>query len=205
MATIKRIRYFDAESGRPPEQDKRAVHSEFLRNGHITRFDDQWVARNRRYLSHEQVAALTGRKLEDAGRTTHRRLNDVTRAIRFPEIIRHHTLDAAPHLGYCHVTAARTDFRTRKQVMWSFYLANFFSEIGAGDEGFFTRIDTRYSRMYFAVTVNKARNGNRLVLDRDSVRPDGLLFMTPDPQVAMKNVLMLGARSPELRKAIAAL
>lgn len=205
MASVKRIRYYDAESGKKPEPEARTLHSDFLRHGHITRYDDQWMARNRRYLSYEQVAAMTGRRLEEAGKITHRRLNNVHRGIRFPAMVRHQILEEAPHLGYCHVTAAKTEFRSDRQVTWSFYLANFFSEIGTEDSNFFSRISPGYSRMYFAVTTENTAAGKKTSVDRKSLRPDGLLFVTHDPGVAMKNMLMLGARSPELRRAIASL
>ena len=89
---------------------------------------------------------------ENAGRKTHQRLNSVHKQIRFPEIVFHKTLAQAPHLGYVHVTASKTDFAEYKDISWGFYIANFLAEITA-DEKFFNRISPGYSRMYFAVAM----------------------------------------------------
>ena len=148
------------------------------------------------------MAALTGRKLEAAADATHSRLNGFHQSIRFPKMVFHHLLNDRPHLGYCHVTAAKTSFDAERHVLWSFYFANFFAEL-SGAENFFENIDARYSRMYFAVAIN-ALPDQELAVDT-SVHRGGLLFQTHDPRVALKNVLMLGARSEEMRRIIKAI
>jgi hypothetical protein len=113
------------------------------------------------------------------------------------------TLADSPHLGYCHVTAARTHLARSRDVTWAFYFANFFSDLG--DEAhFFERIQTSYSRMYFAVAIQPGTEEGRMVVDRN-VRGNGLIFRTQDPKVALKNVLMLGARDEALRRIIRSL
>lgn len=124
------FRYYAAKSKGQALVPAKAIHTNFLRTGRINRQDD-WVAEERRYLTDEEVAERTGKRLEKAGRKTHQRLNGFHRKIRFPEIIFHKTLATAPHLGYVHVTASKADFADHKDVTWGFYIANFSAEIGA--------------------------------------------------------------------------
>ncbi|VVT09121.1 DUF6656 family protein [Hoeflea sp. EC-HK425] len=124
------FRYYAAKSKGQALVPAKAIHTNFLRTGRINRQDD-WVAEERRYLTEEEVAERTGKRLEKAGRKTHQRLNGFHRKIRFPEIIFHKTLATAPHLGYVHVTASKADFADHKDVTWGFYIANFSAEIGA--------------------------------------------------------------------------
>lgn len=114
-------------------------------------------------------------------------------------MIFHRVFDEIPHLGYCHVTTTSTSIEGRGLVHWSFYMANFSSEISEAYP-FFENIRRSHSRMYFAVAFKKAP-GETLQIDR-SLRKDGLLFRTHDPRQAMKNVLMLGARDDGLRASI---
>jgi hypothetical protein len=177
----------------------RTAHSEFLRTGRISRPRPLRAPDERRYITHDEVAEATGRKLESAGETTHARLNSFHRSITLPKIIFHRTLDGSPHLGYCHVTAARTSFSAENKVAWSFYIANFSSEIG-DEEGFFSRINPKGSRMYFAVAI-EGEAGAGAKVDR-RFRKNGLLFRTSDPREAMRNVLMLGAPDAAVREII---
>ena len=106
---MAKLRYFDA--GKPAEPEpaqpvSTTGYTEFLRTGRINRNRPHWLAEEREYLTHEQVAERTALKLRDAGEKTHDRLNNFHRSIRFPKLIFHHTLKDTPHLGYCHVTAA---------------------------------------------------------------------------------------------------
>ena len=55
--------------------------------------------------------------------------------------------------------------------------------------------------MYFAVAMQPDSERKRLEVNRE-VRGNGLLFRTHDPRIALKNVLMLGARSARLREII---
>jgi hypothetical protein len=198
-----RIRYYDASARKKAPARARNMHSEFLRTGRILRYEERWLPDEKRYMTHDEVADRTGRKLETAGYKTHSHLNNFHRSIQFPSMIFHKTLEDSPHLGYCHVTASKTSFDMRRQILWSFYFANFFAEIGGDKDGFFVEIDPRYSRMYFAIAMN-AVNGHSVEIDR-SVHKDGLLFRTHDPKVALKNVLTLGARTEEMRKLIMAM
>nr|WP_210333502.1 DUF6656 family protein [Rhizobium sp. ARZ01] len=175
-----------------------AAYTEYLRTGKLERRD--WGGTERRYLSYEEVSARTGKKLEKAGNVTHERINGFDRSIRFPKMIFHRTLSSMPHLGYCHITVSNTRFAQHDNVQWSFYMANFYSEIGEG-ERFFKAISPKFPRMYFAVATNPSEAEGRLEINR-SVGDDGVLFRTHDPKVAMKNVLLLGARNEELRKII---
>ncbi|MBU4528451.1 MAG: hypothetical protein KUA43_09710 [Hoeflea sp.] len=198
------FRYYATKpAGQVPAAAK-AVHTNFLRTGRIARAED-WHAEERRFLTHQEVAARTGMRLENAGRKTHQRLNTFHQKIRFPEVIFHKTLAQAPHLGYVHVTASKTDFAEYKDITWGFYIANFSAEITA-DEQFFKRISPGYSRMYFAVAMKAGEDGatRRPVLNRE-VRDNGVLFRTADPMTALRNVLMLGARNAELRKIVEAI
>ena len=191
---MAKLRYFDA--GKPADPEPAPVvpttgHSEFLRTGRINRNRPHWLAEEREYLSHEHVAERTALKLRDAGEKTHDRLTSF-----------HHTLKDTPHLGYCHVTAARTQFAQYEQVNWAFYIANFFARIGQ-EENFFEDISLKYSRMYFAVAVHpdKQAEDKKLTINRD-IRGNGVLFHTHDPQIAIRNVLLLGARNEQLRDII---
>jgi hypothetical protein len=199
---MAKLRYFDATEGsKSLGQQLIARHSEFLRTVRIVRRREHWLAEERRYLTHEEVAENTGRKLMAAGEKTHERINGFHRAIRFPKLIFHRTLEDSPHLGYCHVTASRTTFSRYQEVSWAFYIANFFSEIGENDN-FFQKIDMRQSRMYFAVAIRAGEeSAEKMVVDR-SIRPNGLLFRTHDPQIAIRNILLLGARNEQLREII---
>ncbi|TCL75879.1 DUF6656 family protein [Rhizobium sp. BK251] len=210
---MARLRYYDASNQVPPPAATAAtIHSEFLRTGKITRAKENELAGGRRYLSHEAVAELTGRKLRAAGEKTVERLNGFHDSIRFPKLIFHRTLRGSPHLGYCHVTAARTRFAQYEGVNWAFYIANFYAEIGDNDN-FFEQFNPKYSRMYFAVAMTPSEDSAeaeaesdapsrpKMVIDRN-IRGNGVLFHTHDPQVAIRNVLLLGARHEQLRDII---
>ncbi|MDP2120325.1 MAG: hypothetical protein Q8K28_10510 [Hoeflea sp.] len=199
------FRYYAAKAKGQAPVPAKAVYTNFLRTGRIARDAEDWVDEEQRFLTDAEVARRTGIRLENAGRTTHQRLNTFHARIRFPEIIFHKTLSQAPHLGYVHVTASTTDFADHKDVSWGFYIANFKAEITAEDR-FFQRIRPRTSRMYFAVAMKPADDGEprRQVINRD-VRGNGVLFQTTDPTTALKNVLMLGARTADLRKIVAAI
>lgn len=198
---MPKLRYYDATEEKKVEAGlPQAIHSEFLRTGKISRDGKRWLIEQRRYLSNEEVAEATGRKLDAAASTTHRRINRVHKDIRFPKLIYHRTLADSPHLGYCHVTASKTDFAKQTNVRWSFYIANFFAEIGNG-EHFFEHIRPNYQRMYFAIAIEPNKVEKKVVLDR-SMRPNGLLFRTQDPREAFRNVLMLGAKTHDMRDKI---
>lgn len=197
---MTKLRYYAKTEAKTREPAlPQAVHTEFLRTGRISRRKDDWLPDERRYLTYEEVAQKTGRKLEMAAERTHERINGFHRSIRFPKIVFHRTIEDSPHLGYCHVTAARTNFAKYADVKWSFYIANFFSEIG--DEEFFAKIEPQYSRMYFAVAMRPDKSVKAMTIDR-SIRDNGVLFRTHDPMEALKNVLKLGASTPALRAAI---
>jgi hypothetical protein len=195
------IRYYEASGQRSLMQAPggASAHSEFLRTGRISRAKPVWVPRSRQYLTHDEVAQATGRKLEAAGQLTYSRINGFHPSISLPKIIFHRTLDGSPHLGYCHVTAARTFFSREAAVNWSFYIANFFSLIGE-DDTFFARIEPQSGRMYFAVAI-EGEAGQNAKIDR-SYRKNGLLFQTSNPRDAMRNVLMLGAPDAAVREII---
>jgi hypothetical protein len=197
-----KFRYYDAVAHKRAAQPKSAVHTEFLRTGRIDR-NLAWSDSEKRYLTPLEVAARTGRRLETAGSVTHERINGFHRSIQFPKLIFHRTLARTPHLGYCHVTVANTRFAEFENVQWAFYIANFFAEIGDDDQ-FFEGISQRPGRMYFAVAISPTEEEGRLTIDR-KVRGNGVLFRTDDPKLAMKNVLMLGAKNEALRKIIHAL
>ena len=194
---MAKLRYYAAEKA-PTEAPKAAAHTEFLRTGRIDR--RRWAPNERRYLSYAEVAEQTGRKLTAAGETTHRRINGFHASIQLPRLIFHRTLANNPHLGYCHVTASKTRLAKAHEIAWSFYFANFFSDLG-GETRFFDRIQAGYSRMYFAVAIEPDVDDGRIVVNRN-VRGNGLIFRTQDPKVALKNILMLGARDDALRQII---
>lgn len=199
---MAKLRYFDTtQTTEEPESAAAAPHSEFLRTGKITRNRSHWLAAERRYLTHDEVAETTGRRLQTAGEKTHQHINGFHRAIQFPKMVFHRTLKDSPHLGYCHVTASRTKFAHYEDVSWAFYIANFYADIGDNDN-FFQHIDVQYSRMYFAVAIRPGEHtAERMTIDRN-VRGNGVLFRTHDPQVAIRNVLLLGARNEQLREII---
>lgn len=199
---MAKLRYYDATEKITAPAPKAAVHTEFLRTGRIDR-RRQWVPEQRRYLTYEEVAEKTGRKLTAVGEATHDRINNFHASIKFPRMIFHRTLTARPHLGYCHVTAATTRLAQSHDISWAFYFANFFSELG-DEPHFFDRIQTGYSRMYFAVAIEPDAEEGQMVINRN-VRGNGLIFRTQDPKVALKNVLMLGARDNALRRIIRSL
>ncbi|MFA1626717.1 DUF6656 family protein [Rhizobium mongolense] len=199
---MAKLRYFDAKGdARPQDMKPAAPHSEFLRTGKITRDRAHWLAEERRYLSYREVSEKTGRKLHTAGIKAHQQINGFHRTIQFPKMVFHRTLADSPHLGYCHVTAARTKFARYEEVSWAFYIANFYADIGDNDN-FFHHIDIKYSRMYFAVAIKPGEHTpEKMTIDR-SIRGNGVLFRTDDPQVAIRNVLLLGARNEQLREII---
>lgn len=198
------LRYFDSSRSKKTRLPA-AVHSEFLRTGRILRAQDTWIEEEKRYLTYQEVAAITGKRLERAGETTHERLNAFHRAIQFPKLIFHRTLATAPHLGYCHVTASKTKFAEYDDVTWGFYIANFLADIGTSGN-FFEHINPRQGRMYFAVAMAADKSGDKAKLSiNTAIRGNGLLFRTNDPKQAMKNVLMLGARNEQLRAIIRAI
>lgn len=198
---MAKLRYFDAKDETRPEEAPAAPHSEFLRTGKITRDRAHWLAEERRYLTHDEVAEKTGRKLQSAGNQAHQQINGFHRAIQFPKMVFHRTLSDSPHLGYCHVTASRTKFAHYEEVSWAFYIANFYADIGDNDN-FFHKINMQYSRMYFAVAIKPGEHtAEKMTIDR-SVRGNGVLFRTDDPQAAIRNVLLLGARNEQLREII---
>ena len=184
---------------------KQAIHSEFLRTGRIDRNRPNWSYTERRYLSYEEVADRTGKILAASGDRTHERLNGFHRSIQFPKLVFHRTLAGTPHLGYCHVTASKSNFAEFDDIKWAFYIANFFADIGVEDLKF-ERVNMRAERMYFAVAVEREGEGEerKLTINR-KVRGNGLLFRTDDPKTALKNVLLLGAKNDVLRKVIRAL
>ncbi len=194
------LRYFETEMRTRVLQPK---ESEFLRTGRIDRNRPNWDFVQKRYLSYEEVAERTGKYLTFAGERTHNRLNNFHKSIQFPKVLFHRTLKGTPHLGYCHVTASKSNFAEFKDVKWAFYIANFFADIAADDLAF-EKINMRASRMYFAIAVEKDEERQKLAINKN-VRGDGLLFRTDDPKAAMKNVLMLGAKHEVLRKIIRAL
>ena len=194
------VRYFDASAQRPADAiPVAAAHSEFLRTGKISKAKQHWLPRERRYFTHDDVARVTGRRLEAAANKTHERLNAFHRSITFPKLVFHRTLENRPHLGYCHVTASKASFKARLDVNWSFYIANFFAEISE-QEPFFSRIENQNARMYFAVAMQPEESG-KMQIDR-TMRSTGLLFRTDDPKEALKNVLLLGAGTEKLREMI---
>lgn len=199
---MARLRYYDTGTRASIPAPKTTPHTEFLRTGRIDR-RPHWIAEHRRHLTHEEVAEHTGRRLSAAGETTHRRINAFHSSIQFPKMIFHRTLPNSPHLGYCHVTAAKTHLERSHDVTWAFYFANFFSDLG-DETHFFDRIRRGYSRMYFAVAIEPGGDEGQMVINRN-IRGNGLIFRTQDPKVALKNVLMLGARDDALRKIIRSL
>lgn len=205
MLEMSKFRYYAAKAPKQALVPAKAVHTNFLRTGRIARDVDDRLKEERRFLTYEEVAERTGIRLESAGKKTHQRLNTFHYDIQFPKIIFHKTLAQAPHLGYVHVTASKTDFAEYKDVTWGFYIANFAAEITA-DEQFFNRINPNYSRMYFAVAMKTEENAEprRQIINRD-FRENGVLFRTADPKTALKNVLLLGAKSAELRKIVEAI
>ncbi|MFD1327411.1 DUF6656 family protein [Mycoplana ramosa] len=202
MQPTPTLKYYDAAAYKRAQGTRSLAHTEFLRTGKLDKLGDG-KRTGKRYMSYPEVAEQTGRKLEKAGTLTHARINGFHRAIRFPKLIFHRTLASMPHLGYCHVTLSKTRLARQEDVQWSFYMANFYAEIGDG-ERFFEAISPKFSRMYFAVATCPSQSGERLEINR-AVGEDGVLFHTHDPKLAMKNVLLLGARSDELRKIIRAI
>lgn len=199
---MAKLRYFDARPKAPAEPAPPAtIHSEFLRTGRINRNKHDQPG-DRRYISHAEVAEKTAQRLQAAGEKTHNRLDNFHPAIRFPKMIFHRTLADSPHLGYCHVTASRTQFAQYQDVAWAFYIANFYAEIDPKDASF-VKIDQKQPRMYFAIAVEQddKADGKGLNINRN-IRGNGVLFRTDDPQVAIRNVLLLGARNQQLRDII---
>lgn len=202
MQPTPKYRYYDATAYKRAQGARSVAYTDFLRTGRLEKRGD-WSRTDKRYMSYREVAEQTGKKLETAGNLTHARINGFHKTIRFPKVVFHRTLAAMPHLGYCHVTLSRTRLTPQEDVQWSFYMANFYAEIGEG-ERFFEAISPKFSRMYFAVATSPAKGGDRLEINR-SVGDDGILFHTHDPKEAMKNVLLLGARNEQLRQIIRAI
>ena len=81
MEKATRIRYFDASRHSVTPIRSKTAHSDFLRTGRISRYEERWLPKERVYYSHDEVAALTGRKLEAAADATHSRLNGFHQSI----------------------------------------------------------------------------------------------------------------------------
>ena len=199
LLAMAKLQYFAEEPASDAIAGKTAPHVEFLRTGRIDRSRPNWSAREKRYLSYEEVAERTGKYLNYAGEKTHQRINAFHHSIQFPRLVFHRT----PHLGYCHVTAAKSSFAEYKDVKWAFYIANFFAEI-ATDELVFEKINMRAERMYFAIAVEKDEEKKKLAVNK-AIRGNGLLFQTQDPKQAMRNVLILGAKHEAQRRIIKAM
>lgn len=197
---MSKLQYVDQASPVAPKPTK---HSEFLRTGRIDRSRPNWSIEEKRYLTYEEVAARTGKILTSAGERTHEKLNTFHSSIQFPRLVFHRTLAGTPHLGYCHVTAAKTRFAEFEDVKWAFYIANFFADIGSHDLKF-ESVNMRTERMYFAVAVERGAEGGKLAINT-KVRGNGLLFRTDDPKTALKNVLLLGAKGETMRRVIRAM
>jgi hypothetical protein len=200
LSDMPELRYFETERRKTALAPR---ESQFLRTGRIDRNRPNWDYIQRRYLSYEEVAERTGKYLDVVGERTHERLNNFHKSIQFPKFVFHRTLSGTPHLGYCHVTLAKTSFAQFKDVRWSFYMANFFADI-ATDELTFENINMRSQRMYFAIALSKDEEQKKLAVDKN-IRGDGILFRTSDPREAMKNVLMLGAKNDVVRRIIRAM
>jgi hypothetical protein len=200
LSDMPELRYYETERRKAPLA---AHESQFLRTGRIDRNRPDWDYSQKRYLSYEEVAQRTGKYLTAAGERTHEHLNNFHKSIQFPKVVFHRTLKGTPHLGYCHVTLAKTSFAEFKDVKWSFYMANFFADIAA-EELAFEKINMRATRMYFAVALEKDEEHKKLAINK-TVRGDGVLFRTDDPKAALKNVLMLGAKNDVMRKIIRAM
>ncbi|MBX9457765.1 MAG: hypothetical protein KL863_18060 [Rhizobium sp.] len=197
---MSKLQYVDDRKVVVPKQ---AIHSEFLRTGRIDRNRPNWSEFEKRYLSYEEVAQRTGKVLVAAGSRTHERLNGFHKSINFPKLLFHRTLSGTPHLGYCHVTASKTNFAEFDDIKWAFYIANFSADI-TPDNLKFEHVNMRAERMYFAVAVERDDDSQKLAINR-KVRGNGILFRTDDPKTALKNVLLLGAKHEALRKIIRAL
>lgn len=202
MANVTAYKYYDTQSFRPVPILSKTIHSEFLRTGRIKRFEDGWFPRVKRYYSASEVAAITARRLTATGERAHQKLNSVHPAIKFPPMIYHRIIDHLPHLGYCHVTASRTRLDSKTDTYYAFYFSNFSAEIG-GEESFFKNIDRNFSRMYFAVAIDKPSEDGPVI--NRSIRHNGVIFKTSDPKEAMYNMLMLGAKTRELRQFVKSL
>lgn len=87
MEKATRIRYFDAGKHSVTPIRSKTAHSDFLRTGRISRYEERWLPKERVYYSHDEVAAMTGRKLEAAADATHSRLNGFHQSIRFPRMV----------------------------------------------------------------------------------------------------------------------
>lgn len=203
FSAMSKLQYFEEDRSEALAGRKAAPHVEFLRTGRIDRSRPNWAPAEKRYLSYEEVAERTGKYLTAAGEKTHERINGFHKSIQFPRLIFHRTLKGTPHLGYCHVTAAKSSFAEYKDVKWAFYIANFFADI-ATDELTFERIDMRAERMYFAVAIERDEVKRKLAINT-AIRGNGLLFQTNDPKQAMRNVLLLGAKHEAQRRVIRAL
>lgn len=196
---VQPIKYYDTEAFKPVPIYSKTTQSEFLRTGRIKRFEDRWLPRGKRYYTPSEVAEITGRRLNAAGERANAKLNNVHPALKFPDMVFHRVIDSMPHLGYCHVTASRSTIDRKSDVLWSFYFSNFAADIG-GNDRFFENINRNFSRMYFAVAMNTLEKG--AVSINRAVRDNGVLFKTSDPREALLKVLMLGAKTSELRSFI---
>lgn len=65
---MSKVRYFDASGSRHTQVPMlETFHSDFLRTGRFNRDKGRRGKEERRYLSHDQVAEITGRKLLAVG------------------------------------------------------------------------------------------------------------------------------------------
>lgn len=197
MANVTPYKYYDTQAFKLVPVQSKTIHSEFLRTGRIKRFEDSWLPRTKRYYSPTEVAAITGRRLTATGERAHEKLNSVHPSIRFPGMIYHRIIDNMPHLGYCHVTGSKARLDEKTETYWAFYFSNFSADIG-GEGTFFQNIDRNFSRMYFAVAIDKPTDKSATI--NRAIRHNGVIFKTSDPKEAMLNVLMLGAKTSELRQ-----
>jgi hypothetical protein len=189
MPKVK-LNYYDA---RREERDKAELEkiekskTEFFRGR-----ETDGLSRLRKYVGPETVHTKTVATLTNKAYDYYCQLRACEPDLKFDYMEQTRMLSSVSHLGYSAITSGRFTDASGKTTHWVFYFANFDCVFGQG-ETLFESIPTSYGLTYFALALMVGEDKHVLGVDT-SVRGNGVIFSTKDPNVAMDNVIKLKER-----------
>lgn len=146
----------------------------------------------RQYVGPKTVQQKTALTLSNKAWEYYTQLKQSEPELKFEYLEQTRLLSEVSHLGYSAITFGRYTEVDDKVIHWAFYFANFDCVFGQG-ENLFESIPTTYGLTYFALALRL--NEERQVEGLDtSIRGNGVIFSTKDPNVAMTNVIQLKSR-----------
>lgn len=186
------LRYFDSSRMKKKLQLFVVVYFEFLCIGCIVWLEDIWVEEEKCYFSYQEVVVIIGKCFECVGEMMYEWLNGFYCVIQFFKLIFYCILVVIFYFGYCYVMVLKIRFVEYDEVIWGFYIVNFFVDIGML-ESFFEYINLCQGWMYFVVVMVIDKSGDKFKLVINIVVcGNGFIFCIYDLKQVMKNVLMLG-------------